>query len=66
MAKNKEFIELAKQLIEKHYDPRYKRSFLRKKNEVFATLKIDDISQKGLSLMVDRILQTANNRVNAL
>ena len=66
MAKNKEFIELAKQLIEKHYDPRYKRSFLRKKKEVFATLKIDDISQKGLSLMVDRILQTANNRMNAL
>ena len=66
MAKNKEFIELAKQLIEKHYDPRYKRGLLRKKKEVFATLKIDDISQKGLSLMVDRILQTANNRMNAL
>ena len=64
MAKNKEFIELAKQLIEKHYDPRYKRGLLRKKKEVFATIKIDDISPKGLSLMVDRILQTANNRMN--
>ena len=66
MAKNKEFIELAKQLIEKHYDPRYKRGLLRKKKEVFATLKIDDISPKGLSLMVDRILQTANNRMKTL
>ena len=40
--------------------------FLRKKKEVFATLKIDDISRKGLSLMADRILQTANNRMNTL
>ena len=59
MAKNKEFYELVKQLMEKHYDPRYKRSLLRKKKEVFANLKIEDMSQKGLSLMVDRILQTA-------
>ena len=66
MAKNKEFIELAKQLIEKHYDPRYKRGLLRKKKEVFATLKIDDISRKGLSLMADRILRTANNKMNSL
>ena len=66
MAKNKEFIELAKQLIEKHYDPRYKRGLLREEKEVFATLRLDDISQKGLSLMVDRILQTANNRMNTL
>ena len=66
MAKNKEFIELARQLIEKHYDPRYKRGLLRKKKEVFATLKLDDISQKGLILMVDRILQTANNRMKTL
>ena len=66
MAKNKEFIELAKQLIEKHYDPRYKRGLLRKKKEVFATLKIDDISRKGISLMADRILQTANNKMNSL
>ena len=66
MAKNKEFIELAKQLIEKHYDPRYKRGLLREKKEVFATLRLDDVSQKGLSLMVDRILQTANNRMNTL
>ena len=66
MAKNKEFIELAKQLIEKHYDPRYKRGLLRNKKEVFATLKLDDISQKGLSLMADRILRTANNKMNSL
>jgi len=66
MAKNKEFIELAKQLIEKHYDPRYKRGLLRKKKEVFANIKLDDMSQKGLSLMVDGILQTANNRMNTL
>ena len=66
MAKNKEFIELAKQLIEKHYDPRYKRGLLREKKEVFATLRLDDMSQKGLSLIVDRILQTANNRINTL
>ena len=66
MAKNKEFIELAKQLIEKHYDPRYKRGLLREKKEVFASLRLDDISQKGLSLIVDRILQTANNRMNTL
>ena len=66
MAKNKEFIELAKQLIEKHYDPRYKRGLLREEKEVFATLRLDDISKKGLSLMVDRILQTANNRMNTL
>ena len=66
MAKNKEFIELAKQLIEKHYDPRYKRGLLREKKEVFATLRLDDISQKGLSLTVERILQTANNRMNTL
>ena len=59
MAKNKEFYELVKQLMEKHYDPRYKRSLLRKKKEVFANLKIEDMSQKGLSSMVDRILQTA-------
>ena len=59
MAKNKEFYELVKQLMEKHYDPRYKRSLLREKREVFATLKIEDMSQKGLSLMVDRILQMA-------
>ena len=58
--------ELAKQLIEKNYDPRYKRGLLREKKEVFATLKIDDMSPKGLSLMVDRILQTANNRMNTL
>ena len=66
MAKNKEFVELAKQLIEKHYDPRYKRGHLRKKKDIFATLKIDDISQKGLNLMVDRILETANHRINTL
>ena len=36
------------------------------KKEVFANLKIDDISPKGLSLMVDRILQTANNRMKTL
>ena len=59
MAKNKEFYELVKQLMEKHYDPRYKRSLLRKKKEVFARLKIEDMSPKGLSSMVDRILQTA-------
>ena len=59
MAKNKEFYELVKQLMEKHYDPRYKRSLLRKKKEVFAKLKIEDMSQKGFSSMVDRILQTA-------
>ena len=58
MAKNKEFYELVKQLMEKHYDPRYKRSLLRKKKEVFAILKIEDMSPKGLSSMVDRILQT--------
>ena len=66
MAKNKEFIQLAKELMEKHYDPRYQRGHLRKKEDVFATLKIDDISRKGLSLMVDRILQTASNRMNTL
>ena len=59
MAKNKEFYELVKQLMEKHYDPRYKRSLLRKKKEVFARLKIEDMSPKGLNSMVDRILQTA-------
>jgi len=66
MAKNKEFYELVKQLMEKHYDPRYKRSLLRKKKEVFANLKIEDMSPKGLSSMVDRILQTANNKMNSL
>ena len=67
MAKNKEFYELVKQLMEKHYDPRYKRSLLRKKKEVFAKLKIEDMSPKGLSSMVDRILQTAKkNRMNTL
>ena len=66
MAKNKEFIALAKQLIEKHYDPRYKRGLLRKKKEVFATIEIEDISLKGLSLTVDRILQTANQRMKSL
>ena len=59
MAKNKEFYELVKQLMEKHYDPRYERSLLRKKKEVFAKLKIEDMSQNGLSSMADRILQTA-------
>ena len=59
MAKNRDFYELVKQLMEKHYDPRYKRSLLRKKKEVFANLKIEDMSQRGLSSMVDRILQTA-------
>ena len=59
MAKNRDFYELVKQLMEKHYDPRYKRSLLRKKKGVFAILKIEDMSQKGLSSMVDRILQTA-------
>ena len=66
MAKNKDFYELAKQLIEKHYDPRYKRGLLREKKELFATLRLDDMSQNGLSLMVDRILQTADNRMNTL
>ena len=59
LAKNKEFYELVKQLMEKHYDPRYNRSLLRKKKEVFAKLKIEDMSPKGFSSMVDRILQTA-------
>ena len=59
MAKNRDFYELVKQLMEKHYDPRYKRSLLRKKKGVFAILKIEDMSQKGLSSIVDRILQTA-------
>ena len=67
MAKNKDFYELVKQLMEKHYDPRYKRSLLRKKKEVFAKLKIEDMSPKGLSSMVDRILQTVKkNRMNTL
>ena len=59
MAKNKEFYELVKQLMEKHYDPRYKRSLFRKKKEAFAQLNVEDMSQKGFSSMVDRILQTA-------
>ena len=58
MAKNKDFIEIAKQLIEKHYDPRYKPGLLREKKQLFATLRLDHISPKGLSLMVDIILQT--------
>ncbi len=66
MAKNKEFIALAKQLIEKHYDPRYQRGLLRKKKQVFATIEIEDISREGLSLTVDSILQTANNRMKTL
>ncbi len=66
MAKNKEFIALAKQLIEKHYDPRYERGLLRKKKQVFATIEIEDISRKGLSLTVDSILKTANNRMKTL
>ena len=66
MAKNKEFVELAKQLMEKHYDPRYKRGLLRKKKEVFATLKIEDISQKGLNLMVDKVLKTVNSKMDTL
>ena len=66
MAKNKEFISLAKQLIEKHYDPRYERGLLRKKKQVFATIEIEDISRKGLSLTVDSILKTANNRMKTL
>ena len=45
--------------MENHYDPRYKRSLLREKKDVFAKLKIEDMSPKGLSSMVDRILQTA-------
>ena len=59
MAKNRDFYELVKQLMEKHYDPRYKRSLLRKKKEVFAKLKIEDMSPKGLNSMVEKILQTA-------
>ncbi len=66
MAKNKEFIALAKQLIEKHYDPRYERGLLRKKKQVFATIEIEHISRKGLSLTVDSILKTANNRMKTL
>ena len=66
LAKNKEFIELAKQLMEKHYDPRYEQSLLRKKKEVFANLKIEAMSEKGLNLMVDRIMRTADNKMNTL
>ena len=66
LAKNKEFIELAKQLMEKHYDPRYNRSLLRKKKEAFSNLKIEEMSRKGLSLMANRILKTANNKMNTL
>ena len=66
LAKNKEFIELAKQLMEKHYDPRYEQSLLRKKKEVFANLKIEAMSHEGLNLMVDRIMQTADNKMNTL
>ena len=66
LAKNKEFIELAKQLMEKHYDPRYEQSLLRKKKEVFANLKIEAMSEEGLNLMVDRIMRTADNKMNTL
>ena len=66
LAKNKEFIELAKQLMEKHYDPRYEQSLLRKKKEVFANLKIEAMSEDGLNLMVDRIMRTADNKMNTL
>ena len=66
LAKNKEFIELAKQLMEKHYDPRYEQSLLRKKKEVFANLKIEAMSEEGLNLMVDRIMRTADNKMNSL
>ena len=52
--------------MEKHYDPRYKRSLLRKKKEVFSNLKIEEMSREGLSLMADRILQTADNKMNTL
>ena len=34
-------------------------TMIRKKKGVFAILKIEDMSQKGLSSIVDRILQTA-------
>ena len=66
LAKNKDFIELAKQLMEKHYDPRYEQSLLRKKKEVFANLKIEAMSKDGLNSMVDRIMQTADNKMNTL
>ena len=66
LAKNKEFIELAKQLMEKHYDPRYEQSLLRKKKEVFANLKIEAMSKEGLNSMVDRIMRTADNKMNSL
>ena len=66
LAKNKEFTELAKQLMEKHYDPRYEQSLLRKKKEVFANLKIEAMSEEGLNLMVDRIMRTADNKMNTL
>ena len=66
LAKNKEFIELAKQLMEKHYDPRYEQSLLRKKKEVFANLKIEAMSEDGLNSMVDRIMRTADNKMNTL
>ena len=66
LAKNKEFIELAKQLMEKHYDPRYEQSLLRKKKEVFANLKIEAMSKEGLNSIVDRIMRTADNKMNTL
>ncbi len=66
LAKNKEFIELAKQLMEKHYDPRYEQSLLRKKKEVFANLKIEAMSKDGLNSMVDKIMRTADNQMNTL
>ena len=61
MAKNKDFTQLAKELMEKHYDPRYNRSLLRKKKEAFATLEIEDISRKGLKVIVDKILAKTIN-----
>jgi tRNA 2-selenouridine synthase len=66
MAKNKEFVQLAKELMEKHYDPRYNRGLLREKERVFATLEIEDISREGLNLIVDKILEKPINKVKSL
>tara|TARA_B100001057_G_scaffold49342_2_gene43986 strand:- start:122 stop:1186 length:1065 start_codon:yes stop_codon:yes gene_type:complete len=66
MAKNKEFVQLAKELMEQHYDPRYNRGLLREKKRVFATLEIEDISREGLNLIVDKILEKPINKVKSL
>jgi tRNA 2-selenouridine synthase len=61
LANEKEFLRLAKELMEFHYDPRYKKSQLRHEGNLICSINLDDISKAKLDKVANNIKNVVAN-----